>query len=331
MSNMIAVITGVAGQDGSYLAEHLIDLGYQVVGISRRKSVEPGIHNLDDIMNNSSFKYVEGDITDSTFISRILYKYKPHEWYNLAAMSHVGQSFKEPLSTFKTDAESVIMQLEMIRQISPYTRFYQASTSELFGGLKCPKEGYNESSTFHPRSPYAVAKMAAYWSVVNYREAYGIYACNGILFNHSSPRRGLDFATRKITRGAARTRYGLQKSIKMGNLSAFRDEGHSKDYVRAMHLMLQQDEAEEFVIATGAGATIEDMFRLVSKKAGFKFEELYELDERFLRPSEVPYLIGDPSKAREKLGWSPEYTWETLLLEMYENDVDICKKINGNI
>lgn len=245
--------------------------------------------------------------------------------------SHVGQSFKEPASTFKVNAEAVVTQLELIRQITPYTRFYQASTSELFGGLNCPPEGFNESSPFHPRSPYAVAKMAAYWAVVNYREAYGLYACNGILFNHSSPRRGLDFATRKITRGAARTRYGLQKNISMGNLAAFRDEGHSKDYVRAMHLMLQQSEAEEFIIATGQGATIEDMFRYIANKAGFEFEELYEMNPNFMRPSDVAYLLGDASKAREKLSWRPEYTWKTLLDEMYEYDIELCKKELGQI
>lgn len=331
MNKMIAVITGVAGQDGSYLAEYLLELDYQVIGISRRKSVEPGIKNIEHLFKNENFVFLEGDITDATFISRVLHKYHPHEYYNLAAMSHVGQSFKQPVSTFKIDAEAVVMQLEMIRQISPFTRFYQASTSELFGGFNCPEAGFNEDSPFHPRSPYAVAKMAAYWAVVNYREAYDLYACNGILFNHSSPRRGEDFASRKITKGAARVRYGMQKNLKMGNLSAFRDEGHSKDYVRAMHLMLKQDKAEEFIIATGDGATIEDMFRHVAEKTGFTFEELYEQDERFMRPSDVPFLRGDASKAREKLGWIPEYTWKTLLDEMYEHDISLCKKELGQI
>lgn len=329
MSKLRAIITGVAGQDGSYLAEYLLNNNYEVFGISRRKSVEPGFVNIKDLLNDKSFHFLEGDIADPTFISRVLHDCTPHEYYNLAAMSHVGQSFKEPLATFDVDAKAVITQLEMIRQISPYTRFYQASTSELYGGLNCPETGYTEEHSFYPRSPYAVAKLAAYWAVVNYREAYGVYACNGILFNHSSPRRGLDFATRKITRGAARVRYGLQENIKMGNLSAFRDEGHSKDYVRAMHLMLQQEEPEEFVIATGIGATIEDMFRHVAEIAGFSFEELYEQDARFMRPSEVPFLRGNPSKAKNKLGWEPQYTWKTLLEEMYHNDVNLCKELLG--
>ena len=243
---LTAVITGVAGQDGSYLAELLLNKGYTVVGIAKRHGTSDKYQNIDHLFNKDNFKFIEGDIVDTTLISRVLHQHHPHEWYNLAAMSHVGQSFKEPLATFDVDAKAVIGQLECIRQITPYTRFYQASTSELFGGLNCPPEGYSEGSAFNPRSPYAIAKLAAYWAVRNYRAAYDIFACNGILHNHSSPRRGYDFATRKITRGVAKVKLGLEKTIKMGNLSAFRDEGHSKDYCKAMYLMLQQEKPDDY-------------------------------------------------------------------------------------
>ena len=240
-------------------------------------------------------------------------------------MSHVGQSFKEPLATFDVDAKAVIGQLECIRQNSPYTRFYQASTSELFGGLSCPSTGYTEDSMFHPRSPYGVAKLAAFWASVNYREAYGLFACNGILHNHSSPRRGYDFATRKITRGVARVSLGLDKTLKMGNLSAFRDEGHSKDYCKAMWMMLQAEKASDYLVATGSGATIKEMFEFVCGLAGLDFDNVYEMDERFMRPSDVPFLLGDPGKIQRELGWKPEYTWQSLLREMYEADLEELK------
>lgn len=322
---LTAVITGVAGQDGSYLAELLLKKGYRVVGLTLRHGTLVKYMNIDHLLGNKNFKLFEGDITDQTLISRILHDHKPHEWYNLAAMSHVGQSFREPLSTFDVDARAVIGQLEMIRQLSPYTRFYQASTSELFGGLSCPREGYDERSPFHPRSPYGVAKLASFWAVKNYREAYGIFACNGILHNHSSPRRGFDFATRKITRGVARVKLGLQETLKMGNLSAFRDEGHSKDYVRAMWMMLQAERAEDYLVATGDGATIREMLEYVCSLAELDPDDVYEADERFMRPSEVPYLLGNPSKITKELGWKPEYSWKKLLKEMYENDLVLEK------
>jgi GDPmannose 4,6-dehydratase len=322
-----AVITGVAGQDGSYLAEHLLEMGYLVAGITKRHSSNQEYPNLKHILGNKNFKLIEGDASDSTLIGRILHQYRPHEWYNLAASSHVGQSFFEPISTFDNDARAVAVQLEMIRQLSPYTRFYQASTSELFGGLSCPEYGYDENSQFHPRSPYAVAKTAAFWSTKNYREAYNLFAVNGILHNHSSPRRGLDFATRKITRGLARVKLGLEKTVKMGNLSSFRDEGHAKDYVKAMHLMLQQEVPEDYVIATGSGATMEEMFRYICEIANLSFDEVYEKDIRFLRPSDVPRLLGNPSKAMKQLDWSPQYNWKSLLKEMYENDLEVESKL----
>lgn len=318
---LTAVITGVAGQDGSYLSEYLLNLGYKVIGITRRISTTNNLDNLKNIINNNNFKLVNGDITDSTFICRILHHYKPHEWYNLAAMSHVGQSFIEPSYSFKINAESVINQLELIRNISPYTRFYQASTSELFGSSLCPKSGFDENSEMRPMSPYAISKLAAYWSVKNYKQSYNLFACNGILHNHSSPRRGLDFATRKISHGVAKIKLGLEKKIKMGNLNAFRDEGHAKDYCKAMHLMLQQEEPEDYVISTGSGATIEEMLKYVCSIANLNFEDIYEQDQRFMRPSDVPYLLGNSEKAKKKLGWKPEYDWKKLLEEMYQNDL----------
>jgi GDPmannose 4,6-dehydratase len=321
MSQLSAVITGVAGQDGSYLAEYLLEKGYHVLGISRRKSVEPGISNIKSIMQNQNFTFIEGDLSDATFISRILHQVKPHEFYNLGANSHVGLSFKEPIVTFKINAEAVIMHLELIRQISPYTRYYQASTSELFGGINMPIGGYTEYSKFHPRSPYATAKAAAFYAVQNYREAYDIFACNGILFNHSSPRRGLDFATRKITRGVAELKHGIIDKIKMGDLSAFRDEGHSKDYIVAMHLMLQHDKPDDYIISTNHGATIEQMLSFVLNLAGYSINDAYELDKKFMRPSDVPYLLGNNYKARSILKWSPKYDWKSTLTEMYEEDL----------
>jgi GDPmannose 4,6-dehydratase len=322
---LTAVITGAAGQDGSYLSELLLSKNYEIIGITRRHSAGEELLNIKHLLDNDNFTLIEGDICDATLISRILHDYKPHEWYNLAAMSHVGQSFKEPLYTFDVDAKSVIMQLECIRQISPYTRFYQASTSELFGGLNCPNEGYDENSNFNPRSPYAIAKLAAFWAVRNYRVAYNLFACNGILHNHSSPRRGYDFATRKITRGIAGVKLGLQDCVRMGNLSSFRDEGHSKDYCKAMHLMLQQESPNDYVVATGTGATIEEMFKYVCDLADLDFDDVYRVDQRYMRPSDVPYLCGNPSKIMNELGWCPEYSWKALLKEMYENDIEDLK------
>ncbi len=318
---MLAVITGVAGQDGSYLAEMLLDRGYQVVGVTRRKAVDPGRENLAGVLGREAFTLVEGDVADSTFVGRLLTDRRPHEYYNLAAQSHVGHSFAEPLTTFAVNAQAVLLQLELIRQISPFTRFYQASTSEMFGGIDCPAEGYDEGSPFHPRSPYAVAKVAAYHAVVNYREAYDLHASNGILFNHSSPRRGLDFATRKISRGIASVKRGLADAVHMGDLTASRDEGSSPDYMRAAWKMLQQDEPGDYVVATGVTTTIEEMFRYVCTLADLDFEKTYRPDERFLRPSDVPRLVGNATRARDRLDWQPECDWRTLLCSMYENDL----------
>lgn len=318
---LTAVITGVAGQDGSYLAELLLGKGYRVLGVTRRKAVDPGRDNILHLVDTAHFELVEGDIQDPTFLTRLLHDVRPEEYYNLAAHSHVGQSFREPVATFRNNAEAVVLQLELIRQISPFTRFYQASTSEMFGGVGCPAEGFDEGSRFHPRSPYAVAKVAAYHAVVNYREAYGLHASNGIAFNHSSPRRGLDFATRKITRGVAAVKCGQASCLRMGDLSASRDEGHSRDYMEAAWRMLQQPSPDDYVVATGITTPIEQMFRYVCSLADLSFEEVYALDERFLRPSDVHYLVGNATKAREALDWEPQHDWRGVLSEMYEHDL----------
>lgn len=321
-----AIITGAAGQDGSYLSELLLGMGYHVYAVNIRKSVNPGLDNISHLLGREAFHYCEGDLSDPIFISRLLNDVRPHEFYNLGAASHVGYSFSNPVKVFQVNAESVIMHLSMIKDYSASTRYYQASTSEMLGGIDCPKSGYNELSPMNPRSPYAISKCAAHMAVNNYRDAYGIHASSGILFNHSSPRRGRDFASRKITHGIASIKAGVQDKIKMGNLSAFRDEGHSKDYVKAMWMMLQQGRPDNYVISTGSGATIEEMFGYVCSLAGLVFEDVYELDERFIRPSDVPYLLGSSEKARTILGWTPEYTWKELLREMYESDLQTLLK-----
>lgn len=240
--------------------------------------------------------------------------------------SHVGQSFKEPVASFEVNASAVINQLESIRQLSPYTRYYNAATSEMFGGLDCPSEGYNEEARLNPRSPYAVAKVAAFHATRNYREAYELYACSGILFNHSSRRRGYDFATRKITRGLAAVKLGKQKFLRMGNLEAYRDESHAKDMIEGMHLMLQQNVPDDYVLASGESHSIKEMFQYVCELSEQEFNKIYLVDERFIRPSDVPFLLGDASKAREKLGWNPSYNWKSLLKEMYEHDLQDLSK-----
>jgi len=321
-----AIITGILGQDGSYLAEYLLDQGYEVYGVYRRISTGENMENILNILESdrNNFHLLASDICDHVSMTNMIKDLQPHEFYNLAAMSHVGHSFEIPVETFRVDAESVIAQLHAISRFSPDTKFYQASTSELFGGLGCPDTGFDESSTINPRSPYAVAKAASFYAVRNYRDRKGsIYAVNGILFNHSSPRRGHDFATRKITRGIARIKLGKQETLKMGNLAACRDEGHAKDYVRAMHMMLQQDKPDDFCVATGVTTSIEDMFRYVAQLAGLTLEDCYEKDERFMRPSDVPILVGNPTKITTKLGWKPEYTWQSLLEEMYFNDLEL--------
>lgn len=320
-----AVCTGVLGQDASWLAEYLISLGYDVYGVYKRVSSGNNFENITALVKHPRFHLIEGDICDAGFVNSLLRDLQPDEYYALAAMSHVGHSFKIPIETFRVDAEAVLNQLEAIRHFSPTTKFYNAATSELFGGLGCPEAGFDESSRFNPRSPYAVAKLAAFHATKNYREAYKLHASSGILFNHSSTRRGEDFATRKITKGVAAIVAGQASNICMGNLEAFRDEGHAKDYVRAMHAIVQQSKPDDYVVATGTGATIREMLSYVCELAGLKLEDVYVQDERFMRPSEVPRLLGNPAKIKQVTGWEPQYTWRSLLTEMYESDLTLIR------
>ncbi len=339
-----ALITGVTGQDGSYLAEFLLNKDYEVHGIKRRTSLinTDRIDHLyqDPFENHRKFILHHGDLTDSTSLTRIIQEVQPDEIYNLAAQSHVAVSFEQPEYTANSDALGALRILEAIRilKLEKKTKFYQASTSELYGLVK--EMPQNENTPFHPRSPYGVAKLYAYWITVNYREAYGIYACNGILFNHESPVRGETFVTRKITRGLARIKLGLQKNLYLGNLNALRDWGHAKDYVEAQWLMLQQKEPDDFVIATGKQYSVKDFINLAAKNLNMVFEwkgkglnevgilngkEIVKVDPRYFRPAEVENLLGDPTKAKEKLNWFPKISFENLVQEMIEEDLKIAK------
>ena len=347
-----ALITGITGQDGSYLAEFLLHKGYEVHGIKRRSS-SFNTHRIDHIFqdphsNNPNLFLHYGDLTDSSNLTRILKEIEPDEVYNLAAQSHVAVSFEVPEYTADVVAIGTLRLLESIRLLGfeKKTRFYQASTSELFGEVQ--EVPQTETTPFHPRSPYAVAKMYAYWIVVNYREAYGMYACNGILFNHESPRRGETFVTRKITRGFANISQGLEDCIYMGNINALRDWGHTKDYVRMQWMMLQQDAPDDFCIATGVQYSIRQFIQWSALELGitirFEGEGLNEIgivesikgdnapalkggnvimrvDKRYFRPAEVETLLGSPKKAKEKLGWSPEITAQEMCTEMVREDL----------
>jgi GDPmannose 4,6-dehydratase len=352
-----ALITGVTGQDGSYLAEFLLEKGYEVHGIKRRASLfntERVDHIYEDPhVENANFILHYGDLTDSSNLIRIMQEVQPDEVYNLGAQSHVAVSFEAPEYTADVDAMGTLRLLEAIRflGLEKKTKFYQASTSELYGEVQeIPQK---ETTPFHPRSPYAVAKMYAYWIAVNYRESYGIYACNGILFNHESPRRGETFVTRKITRGIANIAQGLESKLYLGNMDALRDWGHAKDYVRMQWMMLQQDKPEDFVIATGKQISVREFVRMSAKEAGITVEFsgegvkevatvtavdnetapgvkvgdiIVEVDPRYFRPAEVETLLGDPTKAKEKLGWVPEITVEEMCAEMVAHDLGKAKQ-----
>lgn len=340
-SGKVALITGITGQDGAYLAEFLLDKGYVVHGIKRRTSLF-NTDRIDHLYQDRHEKGVRfflhhGDMTDSSSLIRIIQQTQPDEIYNLAAQSHVAVSFEEPEYTANSDALGVLRLLEAIRilGLEQKTRFYQASTSELYGLVQ--ETPQKETTPFYPRSPYAVAKLYGYWIVVNYREAYGIYACNGILFNHESPLRGETFVTRKITRALARIKLGLQDTLYLGNLDAKRDWGHAKDYVEMQWLMLQQDQPEDFVIATGVQYSVRDFVEAAAKEAGMSVrwegngvnEKGYDadgkcivaVDPRYFRPSEVETLLGDPGKAKTKLGWAPRTTFAELVAEMMHEDL----------
>lgn len=356
-----ALITGITGQDGSYLAELLLEKGYQVHGIKRRASSfnTQRIDHLyvDQHEENVNFKLHYGDLTDSTNIIRIIQEVQPDEIYNLGAMSHVKVSFDSPEYVGNVDGLGTLRLLEAVRilGLEKKTRIYQASTSELYGGMpenKNAKGLYDEDSPFYPRSPYGVAKIYGFWITKNYREAYGIYACNGLLFNHESPRRGETFVTRKITMAVANIALGKQDVLYLGNLNALRDWGHAKDYVEAMWRILQQDTAEDYVIATGKTTSVRDFVKMAFSEVGIELEfegseecetakvkacnnpeyqleigkTVLKVDPQYYRPTEVDLLIGDPTKAKTKLGWKPEYDVEALCREMMKSDVEIVKK-----
>jgi len=353
----IALITGVTGQDGSYLAEFLLEKGYVVHGIKRRAS-SFNTQRVDHIyqdphVEHKNFVLHYGDLTDSSNLTRIIQEVQPDEVYNLGAQSHVAVSFESPEYTADVDAMGTLRLLEAIRLLGmeKKVKFYQASTSELFGEVQeIPQK---ETTPFYPRSPYAVAKMYAYWIVVNYRESYGMYACNGILFNHESPRRGETFVTRKITRGLANMAQGLEKGLFMGNIDALRDWGHAKDYVRMQWMMLQQDNPDDFVIATGVQYSVRQFIAWSAKELGItlRFEGkgleekgiiesiegdnapalsvgdvIVQIDPRYFRPAEVETLLGDPTKAKETLGWTPEITVQEMCEEMVAEDLKVAKR-----
>ncbi|WP_050479722.1 GDP-mannose 4,6-dehydratase [Herbaspirillum rhizosphaerae] len=342
----VALITGVTGQDGAYLAELLLDKGYEVHGIKRRTSLlnTDRIDHLyqDPHEKNVRFKLHHGDLTDSTSLIRIIQQVQPDEIYNLAAQSHVAVSFEEPEYTANSDALGALRILEAIRilKLEKKTRFYQASTSELYGLVQ--ETPQKETTPFYPRSPYAVAKLYAYWITVNYREAYGIYACNGILFNHESPIRGETFVTRKITRALARIKLGLQECLYLGNLNALRDWGHARDYVEMQWLMLQQEQPEDFVIATGVQYSVRDFVDAAAREIGMQVrwegegleEKGYDangkcivaVDPRYFRPAEVETLLGDATKAKEKLGWTPKTSFADLVAEMAREDLKSAER-----
>ncbi|WP_094574489.1 GDP-mannose 4,6-dehydratase [Kingella denitrificans] len=353
----VALITGVTGQDGSYLAEFLLEKGYEVHGIKRRSS-QFNTQRVDHIyqdphIDNVRFKLHYGDLTDTSNLTRLLAEIRPDEVYNLGAQSHVAVSFEAPEYTADVDAIGTLRLLEAIRflGLENKTRFYQASTSELYGLVQeIPQK---ETTPFYPRSPYAVAKLYAYWITVNYREAYGIYACNGILFNHESPRRGETFVTRKITRGLANIAQGLEDCLYLGNMDALRDWGHAKDYVRMQWLMLQQEQPEDFVIATGVQFSVRQFVQWSAEHLGITLhfegsgvdevgivesisgdsapalkvgDVIVRVDKRYFRPSEVETLLGDPSKAKQKLGWTPEITVQEMCAEMVAEDLQAAKR-----
>ena len=318
-----AFITGITGQDGSYLAEFLLDKGYLVVGAKRRTSLIC-TERIDHLYDNPNFKMEYFDLNDSGCMYRLLKQYEPDEFYNLAAQSHVRVSFDIPENTVDGIAMGTLRLLEAIRTVSPNTKLYQASSSEMFGDN--PELPQSEKTALQPASPYACAKVFAHNLIRNYRESYGIFACSGILFNHESPRRGETFVTRKITLAAARIKLGLQDKLHLGNLYAKRDWGFAGDYVRAMWMMLQQETPDDFVIATGESYSVEDFLNSVFDQVGLDVGKYVEINERLMRPHEVPHLLGDPSKAKSILGWKPEITFSGLSKLMFEADL---KKVIG--
>ena len=326
MKTKVAFITGITGQDGSYLAELLLSKGYEVHGLIRRSSTF-NTSRIDHIYQdlhepNPKLFLHYGDLIDGVGLTNLIREIQPNEVYNLGAQSHVQVSFSMPQYTGQVDAVGAVGLLEAIRSAEVNTRFYQASTSELFGSTPPPQ---NEGSIFRPQSPYAAAKLMAYWCTVNYREGYGLHASNGILFNHESPRRGETFVTRKITRAVAEIVAGSKKKLFLGNLDAVRDWGYAKEYVETMWLMLQKEESSDYVIATGVGATVKDFVTAAFAHAGLNWDDHIEVDQRYIRPTEVEALIGDPSKAEEELGWKANMHWKELAELMVDADIKAKK------
>jgi len=316
-----ALITGITGQDGSYLADFLLEKGYQVVGMVRRTSTV----NFDRIAHiQEKVILTQGDLLDQVSLVDIMKEYRPDEIYNLAAQSFVPTSWKQPVLTGEFTALGVTRMLDAMRMVVPEARFYQASSSEMFGKVR--EVPQNERTPFYPRSPYGVAKVYGHWITVNYRESYGLFACSGILFNHESPRRGLEFVTRKVTYGAARIKLGMAQELPMGNLEAQRDWGFAGDYVRAMWLMLQQDEPEDFVVATGIPHSVRELLEVAFGHLGLNYRDHVEVDERFIRPADVDQLVGDATKARDSLGWMPEVSFEELITMMVDQDLALLEK-----
>lgn len=340
-----ALIWGVTGQDGSYLAEFLLEKGYEVHGVIRRSS-SFNTPRIDHILEHENFKFHHGDVTDANNVNSLISLLKPDEIYNLSAQSHVKVSFELPTYTAEVDGLGTLNILEGIRMHSPNTKMYQASTSELYGGMEYnrPLTGYTEESSMHPRSPYGVAKLYGYWIIKNYRESYNMFACNGILFNHASPRRGETFITRKITIGLSKIFNGItEKPLELGNINSYRDLGHANDYIKGMYLMLQQDNPDDYVLATNEVHSVREIVEICCGKLGYDFEWqgegedeigidkntnkiIIKINPKYYRPAEVDYLLGDYSKAKKELGWTPETSFEELVSEMLENDLKIYTK-----
>lgn len=318
-----ALITGITGQDGAYLARLLLDKGYKVYGLDRRTSTIT-TERLKYLGIEDRIELLDGDLIDLASILRAIQIAKPQEFYNLAAQSFVHTSFNQPILTAQVTGVGVLNCLEAIRTIDPKIRFYQASTSEMYGKIKQPVQ--DEDTPFHPRSPYGAAKMFGHWITVNYRESYNMFACSGILFNHESPLRGIEFVTRKVTDAAARIKLGKQKELRLGNIDAKRDWGFAGDYVEAMWLMLQQNEPEDYVIATGRTTTVRDMCKIAFSHVGLNYEDYVVVDPKFYRPAEVDVLLGSPAKAKARLGWEPKTSLEELIVMMVEADLERVAK-----
>lgn len=318
MASKTALVTGVTGQDGAYLAKFLLEKGYKVFGLHARRSSDT-LWRLRELSIESDLVLLDGDLTDLSALIRVMEKSSATEVYNLGAQSFVGTSWDQPVLTANVTGIGALNMLEAIRAVNPRARFYQALTSEMFGMIQ--ESMQSETTPFYPRSPYGVAKLYAHWMTINYRESYGLHASNGILFNHESPLRGIEFVTRKVTDAVARIKLGRQKSLRLGNIDAQRDWGFAGDYVKAMWLMLQQDIADDYVVATGKTTTVRDMCRIAFSHAGLNYEKHVIIDPRFYRKTEVDILLGNPAKAREKLGWVAETDLETLIKMMVDADL----------